>query len=95
MSFRNLVSIPDVVAASRVVKILDKAKGGYSVQGADGTVLADVRKGPNILIGSYDNRWTLRATKDLRTFSISSIRNRVKAHWGGSPIGRTHLPASG
>ena len=34
--------------------------------GADTATLADLRQGPTIFLGAFDNAWTLRMTRDLR-----------------------------
>lgn len=38
----------------------------YVLAGADTTTLTDLRQGPAIFLGAFDNPWTLRMTRDLR-----------------------------
>jgi hypothetical protein len=38
----------------------------YTLLGADTATLADLRQGPTIFLGAFDNAWTLRMTRDLR-----------------------------
>lgn len=38
----------------------------YKVKGEATTTLTDLRQGPSIFIGAFDNSWTLRATSPLR-----------------------------
>jgi len=38
----------------------------YRVQGESRTTLADLRRSPSVLVGAFDNNWTLRLTSPLR-----------------------------
>jgi hypothetical protein len=54
---------------SPIVKIagLMQANGKkYSLKGEGVTNLTDLRNGPTVFIGAFDNTWTLRLTKPLR-----------------------------
>ena len=54
---------------SAIVKVggLFRAFGKeYSMKGTDETTLADLRNGPTIFVGAFDNVWTMRFTKPLR-----------------------------
>jgi len=60
------VVIDDVKAIVKVGGILQSAGKRYSVKGEGATDLVDLRTGPTIFIGAFDNAWTLRLTNALR-----------------------------
>lgn len=60
------VNLDDAVS---IVKIGGVLRGGgkkYTLKSADTTTLSDVRNGPTIFVGAFDNAWTMRLTKPLR-----------------------------
>jgi hypothetical protein len=60
------VVIDDVYAIVKVGGILQASGKRYSVKGEGATDLVDLRLGPTIFIGAFDNAWTLRLTNSLR-----------------------------
>jgi hypothetical protein len=60
------VVIDDVDAIVKVGGILQASGKRYKVKGEGATDLADLRSGPTIFIGAFDNAWTLRLTNPLR-----------------------------
>jgi hypothetical protein len=60
------VVIDDVSPLIGIAGILQHAGRPYRVQGQSDTSLTDLRRGPSVLIGAYDNSWTLRLTSPLR-----------------------------
>ena len=56
----------DLNAAVKVAGILQAADKRYSLKSEGGTGLEDLRAGPTIFIGAFDNAWTLRLTNSLR-----------------------------
>lgn len=56
----------DLNAAVKVAGILQSAGKRYTLKGEGGTNLEDLRAGPTIFIGAFDNAWTLRLTNSLR-----------------------------
>jgi hypothetical protein len=64
----NLVAIviDDVSPLIGIAGILENSGRTYRVQGESTTSLTDLRRGPSVLIGAYDNGWTLRLTSPLR-----------------------------
>jgi hypothetical protein len=46
--------------------LLEMRRRGYTLLGEDTATLADLRQGPTIFLGAFDNAWTLRMTRDLR-----------------------------
>jgi len=54
--------------AAAIVKIGGVLRGGgkkYTLKAADTTTLSDIRNGPTIFVGAFDNAWTMRLTKPL------------------------------
>ncbi len=60
------VVIDDLSAIANVAGMLQSSHKHYSLKGEGVTNLADLRNGPTIFIGAFDNTWTLRLTKPLR-----------------------------
>jgi len=60
------VVIDDVSPLIGIAGILQNAGRTYRVQGQSATSLTDLRRGPSVLIGAFDNSWTLRLTAPLR-----------------------------
>jgi hypothetical protein len=70
------VSLSDLQALLRIVKLLDRRDITYRVQPAGSTTFADLRQGPTVLLGGLDNPWTMRAQQNLR-FGLQSDGNGV------------------
>ena len=64
----NLVTvvIDDVNPLVGIAGVLQNSGRSYQLQGQSNTTLTDLRRGPSVLIGAYDNGWTLRLTAPLR-----------------------------
>jgi hypothetical protein len=60
------VIIDDVSPLVNVAGMLRTYGKNYRVQGESGTTLTDLRRGPSVFIGAFDNGWTLRLTSPLR-----------------------------
>jgi hypothetical protein len=60
------VVISDLSPIVRLAGLLQSNGKKYSLQGEGATNLMDLRAGPAIFIGAFDNAWTLRLTKPLR-----------------------------
>jgi hypothetical protein len=60
------VVISDLNAAVKVGGILQSRGKYYAVKGEGATSLVDLRSGPTVFIGAFDNAWTLRLTNALR-----------------------------
>jgi hypothetical protein len=50
----------------KLAAILQSNGGRYTVKGEDTTDLSDLRAGPVVLVGAFDNAWTLRLANSLR-----------------------------
>lgn len=60
------MAIDDTVALVGVGDILKSRQQPYRVKGQDQINFSDLRQGPAVLIGAFDNRWTLQLTEPLR-----------------------------
>jgi hypothetical protein len=60
------VVIDDLSATVKVAGILQSRGKQYSLLGEGATTLDDLRRGPTVFVGAFDNPWTLRLTNPLR-----------------------------
>ena len=60
------VVIDDLNAVIQITGILKSNERQYSLKGEGATNLTDLRSGPTIFVGAFDNAWTLRLTNPLR-----------------------------
>jgi len=58
--------VSDVVTLARTIVPLVPRHGAFRVLPASETSFAQLREGPIVLIGAFDNPWTLRITEKLR-----------------------------
>ncbi len=70
---KDLVILPDryaamgdVICLVRLTAMLEKYGKPYRIRGERSTSFADLRETPAVLIGAYDNQWTLHAVGQLR-----------------------------
>jgi hypothetical protein len=60
------VALGDAICLLRLTSLFEKRGKPYHIRGGTSTSFADLRERPAILIGAYDNEWTLRAVGQLR-----------------------------
>jgi hypothetical protein len=60
------IVMDDVFATAKVAGVLQSRGKQYSLKSEGATDLEDLRNGPTIFIGAFDNTWTLRLTNALR-----------------------------
>jgi DNA-binding winged helix-turn-helix (wHTH) protein len=60
------VVIDDLNAVIQITGILKSNERPYSLKGEGATTLTDLRNGPTVFVGAFDNAWTLRLTNPLR-----------------------------
>lgn len=60
------VVIDDLNATIKMAGILQSNNKQYSLKGEGATTMDDLRHGPTIFLGAFDNAWTLRLTNSLR-----------------------------
>jgi hypothetical protein len=62
----DMVPVSDIVSYSELTKLLTERGHAYRTQGSSDTTFGQLQRGPVILIGGFDNVWTLRLTSKLR-----------------------------
>jgi hypothetical protein len=60
------VVLDDLQPLMSVSGLLEMRHRHYTLLGEDTATLTDLRQGPTIFLGAFDNNWTLRMTRDLR-----------------------------
>lgn len=60
------VVIDDLSATVKVAGVLQSSGKPYTLKGEGATTLDDLRRGPTVFVGAFDNAWTLRLTNGLR-----------------------------
>ena len=85
------VVMDDVYAIVKVAGILQSNGKKYTVKGEGATNLEDLRNGPTVFLGAFDNAWTLRLTNSLRfhfannadmsQHEIVDSTNPAQTHW--------------
>jgi hypothetical protein len=60
------IVIDDLDAVVRAAGIFQSKGKQYSLKGEGATNLDDLRRGPAVFVGAFDNAWTLRLTRPLR-----------------------------
>jgi hypothetical protein len=68
----GLFALADTVTLTRLSAPLQKQHKSFRVSAASEASFAQLREGPAVLIGAFDNLWTMRLTRDLR-FGFDSI----------------------
>lgn len=59
------LDVSDVITLARSIVPLVPRNGTFRVVAASSTEFTQLREGPFVLIGAYDNIWTMRVTQDL------------------------------
>jgi hypothetical protein len=62
----DMVPVSDIVSYSELTKLLTERGHAYRTQGSSETTFGQLQRGPVILVGGFDNAWTLRLTSTLR-----------------------------
>jgi hypothetical protein len=60
------VVMDDLNPVVKIAGVLQAHGKRYSLKGEGSTTLTDLRNGPSVFVGPFDNAWTLRLTKSLR-----------------------------
>jgi hypothetical protein len=86
------VVIDDLNAVIQITGLLKSNEKQYSLKGEGATTLTDLRNGPTVFVGAFDNAWTLRLTNPLRyrfsnnpemtQFRIVDSQSPSEASWG-------------
>jgi hypothetical protein len=62
----SAVVMDDLNPVVKIAGVLQAHGTRYSFKGEGSTTLTDLRNGPTVFVGAFDNAWTLRLTKSLR-----------------------------
>ncbi len=60
------VALGDAMCLLRMTSVFERRGKPYSIRGVSSTGLPDLRERPAVLIGAFDNEWTLRLVGQLR-----------------------------
>ncbi len=71
---RQNVTIPDLITLAGIAGVLQARGKSYRIRGESATSFADLREGAVVLIGAFNNDWTIRLTGPQR-FSFEQSRN--------------------
>lgn len=71
------LDVSDVITLARSIVPLVPKHGAFRVVAASNTEFTQLREGPFVLIGAYDNSWTMRVTQDL-PFGFEYDDNHVR-----------------
>jgi hypothetical protein len=74
---RPQVPMNDVNAITKIVGVLGSNKKAYEIRSADSSRLGDLRAGPVILIGVFDNAWAKQLSSSLRFHFEEDLKSRV------------------
>lgn len=66
MQSSDMVPLSDIVSYSKLTDLLTRRSLAYRTKGSADTTFDELRPGPVILIGGFDNIWTMRLTSRLR-----------------------------
>jgi hypothetical protein len=77
------VALPDVITLGRLTGLLQAKGKDYHIRGESSTTFEDVRDGPLVLIGAFNNDWSMRLMgprrfsfeRDGNTFWIKDLEN--------------------
>ncbi len=65
------VATDDLQPLVSLTGLLEMRHQRYNLMGDDTATLTDLRQGPAILVGAFDNAWTLRVTRGFVTDSAT------------------------
>lgn len=68
------VDLGDAICLAHLASYLDSHHKPFRIRGERSTSFADLSDGPSVLIGAFNNQWTMRASEQLRyTFYKDSV----------------------
>jgi hypothetical protein len=60
------IAVGDAICLLRLTSLFEKRGKPYRIRGESTTTFSDLRERPAVLIGAFDNEWTLRAVGQMR-----------------------------
>lgn len=82
------VVIDDLSTITKIAGVLQSAGKSYTLRGENATSLMDLRNGPSVVIGAFDNAWTLRMLRPLRYHFANNSDMTMFSIVDGSQPGR-------
>jgi hypothetical protein len=76
------VTVGDAAATARIASLLSMRKKSYDMRFGGDISVGDLRERPAILIGGFNNSWTLEMTDDLRF--VFSYRHQIEDRFNQS-----------
>jgi hypothetical protein len=83
------VVIDDLSTIIKIAGVLQSAGKPYTLRGENVTSLMDLRNGPSVIIGAFDNAWTLRMLRPLRFHFANNSDMTMFSIVDGSQPGQT------
>lgn len=75
-SMAGTIGLGDATTLARIASLLGAKRRAFTVRSELNSTLDDLRNGPAILIGGFNNEWTMRLTRDMR-FSFDRDPNTL------------------
>jgi hypothetical protein len=83
------VALPDVLTLARIAGLLQTHGKSYQIRAESSATLSDLRGGPVVLIGGFNNDWTMRLLSGLRfslgrdgdVFFVSDRETPARRNW--------------
>jgi hypothetical protein len=83
------VPFADVVTIARVVGVLESNGKKVLIRRENASSFSDLREGPVVLIGAFNNEWSLRLTRQLRfTLALDAENHLIYIKDGKNPSSR-------
>jgi hypothetical protein len=76
----NRVGLSDATAMAQMASVLYSKNKDYRLKGDQSVTLDDLRQGSVVLIGAFNNSWTMRLTRELR-FGFAADNVFPGRHW--------------
>ena len=73
------VALADSITLARVAGLLQARGKSYRIKGQSATAFADLTAGPAVLIGGFNNDWTIRLTRQSRYSFAGDVE--ADLHW--------------
>jgi hypothetical protein len=84
----NLVPTADIAADLKIAALMNSYNRTLSLRTGDGLQFADLKGSPAVLIGAYDNYWTLELARELPFYLDRGVRIRERSGqhrvWSGA-----------
>jgi hypothetical protein len=71
------VDLGDAVCLAHLASLLEMHGKLYRIRGERSTSFADLSDGPSVLVGAFNNQWTLRANSQLRFTFYKDSKNEI------------------